>query len=65
MTSAWYGSNDIMWDCLFSVLILTSQKYGTIFQIEGDGPEDTSLDEILSVMDEIQKELMDEGQNSW
>ena len=36
-----------------------------IFQIDVDGPEDTSLDEILSVMDEIQKELMDEGQNSW
>ena len=54
-----------MWDGLFSVLILTSQKYGIIFQIDVDGPEDTSLDEILSVMDEIQKELMDEGQNSW
>lgn len=42
-----------------------NQKYGIIFQIDVDGPEDTSLDEILSVMDEIQKELMDEGQNSW
>ncbi|XP_073257284.1 RPA-interacting protein A-like [Porites lutea] len=31
--------------------------------IDVDGPEDTSLDEILSVMDEIQKELMDEERN--
>ena len=54
-----------MWDGLYSVLTLTSQKCDIIFQIDVDGPEDTSLDEILSVMDEIQKELMDEGQNSW
>lgn len=47
------------------VYTLTSKKYIIIFQIAVDGPEDTSLDEILSVMDEIQKELMDEGQNSW
>ena len=66
-TGLWHqhGNSDIMWDGLYSVLTLTSQKCDIIFQIDVDGPEDTSLDEILSVMDEIQKELMDEGQNSW
>ena len=66
-TGLWHqhGSSDVIWDGLYSVLILTSQKYVIMFQIDVDGPEDTSLDEILSVMDEIQKELMDEGQNSW
>ena len=31
-----------------------------LFKIELDCSEDTSLDEVLSLLDEIQKELMDE-----
>ena len=34
------------------------------FQVGPDGSEDSSLEEILSIMDEIQRELMNEGQNS-
>ena len=55
-----YQLTCIIFSILFKSRIIHSLS---LFKIELDCSEDTSLDEVLSLLDEIQKELMDEERN--
>lgn len=49
--------------CIIFSILFKSRIILSLFKIELDCSEDTSLDEVLSLLDEIQKELMDEERN--